>query len=142
MKALKTLLRLRQWELDERRKSLAMVEEKREEIVARQESHERAIVDEQAVANATGDPMIMMSYAGYHTRAIKMRQDMAAEQEQLKPHLDAARDRMAEAFKGVKQFEQLKEAADKREQAELDKRETEMLDELGLNTHRRKDPEA
>lgn len=137
MKGLESLIRVRSWELDQKRKALVDLQSQQEAIAQRQQALEDEIESEKK--KAAEDVHIGMAFSAYHAAAVKKRAQLQAEFDAMLPMIEQARDEMAEAFQAAKQFEILQENIDAQEAQEQAAQETSEMDEIGLNLHRRSD---
>ncbi len=135
MADLKPLIRLRRHALDDIRRAVAELEERRREIEAQQKALEVELVREREAAGQ--DPAARLSLEGYLKRARQRGEDFERALAAIDEELSAAHDRMAEAFAEVKKFELTQEARDSAAKAKAKKREDQMLDEIALDGFRR-----
>ncbi|MBL8697232.1 MAG: flagellar FliJ family protein [Alphaproteobacteria bacterium] len=137
MRGLETLIRVKRWEIDGLRRTVAEAESlvaRRQEEAAR---FEIAVVREQQQARA--DEVGAYGYAaGYASAVIATRADLSRALAAAESHAAEARDRLAEAYAELKRFEIVQEAREKRAQLAEQRRETIQLDELGIELHRRR----
>ena len=136
MKGLDTLIRMRSWELDECSKALVAVQQRQDAIRAKQEALEQEIEAEKR--RASGDVEIGMAFAAYYSAAVVRMEQLQSQWTAILPEIEAAQEAMAEAFRNVKQFELVKEKLAERETRELARKEIERMNEVGLNSYRRK----
>lgn len=136
MKGLNSLIRVRQWELDEKRKAVVALQQQQDQIRAAQEALEEEIILERQ--KAAEDIEIGRVFSAYYQAAIERRFNLKTQFDALDVLIEQAREAMADAFQNAKQFELVKDSLDAQEAAELAAKEAEALDEIGLNLHRRK----
>lgn len=134
-RALKNLIRLGKWRLDERRRILGDMERMRADFVGQAEGLEREVVDEQATA-ANGDTGI--SYGAYATGVIARRATIARSIEKIDGTIAEAREEVAEAFQELKKFEIALDRQRSREERLADRRAQNLMDELAIDMHRRR----
>lgn len=135
MKTVSTLIRLAKLEVDNRRRLLA-------DLLEQDAAFDRAIdrLDGEVAAErqkARESPEYGGGFAAYARHAANRRKALIDRKAALAADIDAARDRLAEAFEEQKKYEITAERQDEEEAAEENKREQQDLDELGLQTHAR-----
>ena len=127
MKSRETLLRLRRFQVDEKRRKLAQIETMIAEFERMASDLEREIAAEEARAGISDKAHF--AYPTYARAAIQRRDNLLQSANDLARQLDEARLEVEEAFEELKKFEilddreQVKERAIEavREQAELDR---------------------
>ncbi len=145
MKALKTLIRLRNLELDRQRRQLAALEEERAQMLAalraldEQQEQEAslagAVIDADAAAGGAANPALF-AFGAYANALLQRRQDLKAMIAEIDDRIETRRERTAAAFREVKKFEKLLENHRRWEKKEADRREQAMLDEIALTGFR------
>ncbi len=135
-KDLKTLIRLRRFEVDEVRRHLADLNTRQDALAAEARALEAELVREETFAR--NNPAMGQTLGAYVTRFLHRRQQLAERRQQLDALVAQAQDVLAEGFKELKTLELTQENRDKREQERLDRREQSVLDEIGLTLHRRR----
>ncbi|MEX2617804.1 MAG: flagellar FliJ family protein [Alphaproteobacteria bacterium] len=135
MKGIDALIKIRVYELDQKRRALRQIEE----VQARIERDIAALKDEIATEQnaARHSDEGSYTYGGYARRAISRRAELHRTLGEVGKQVDAARDDVARTFEGLKKFEITKAARDDAEHAEVNRRERMALDELGLNAYTR-----
>lgn len=132
--ALKTLIRLAKWELDERRRALADLV-KFEDSVKAEKRRLIAEKDEQAKVVAAF-PDLAFCYDAYINNFIEQQKKLDKTLADVALLIDKARQLLEEAFMTLKTYE----ISDKNKQAVLKKEEDlklqKALDEMGLNSYR------
>lgn len=134
---LDTLVRLNEWEVDEKRRALG-------EHLKRLQELEQGLVDlaaelEREQAAAAGAPAEGgLLYGGYAQMVIERRTDLETQIAQKEQDIVVARQQLADAYLELKKFEIAKRQHVEREQAEADRVEQAFLDEVGLQGHRRR----
>jgi len=136
MSALESLIRLHRWQLDERRRDLATLED----LAARLQGERRKLdeEDERERAVASASPEAAFGYAGYARSLIDRRRKLEQSQAEVAGQIVRARDALGEAFQEVKRYEIA--AANRQKQAEQRdaRRQQQALDEVGVEGFRRK----
>ncbi len=136
MKALKNLIRLHQWQLDQSRLALALAAE---ELTAIQSAID-ALDDEEVLErrSAAQSEAVLFAFASYAVRLKERRAALHEEQATAERAAEAAREVVAEAFQEVKKLEQALQAQIDRETAEAARREQITLDEIAATGHQRR----
>ena len=84
----------------------------------------------------------MLSYFGPYARAVQGRiEEMEEGAKKLETRIEIAREDMRSAFADLKKIEITQERREQEERKALDKKETAALDEIGLETFRRREDE-
>ena len=136
MRALKGLIRVHKWQLDERRQQLAQLERLEERL-----RNELAKLDEEAAreeAVATGDPEAARAWAKYAEALRVRRQTYETSLADVAAQLVLAREALAESFQEVKRYEIAAAARQKRERAVVEQRLQIQQDEIALQIYRRR----
>jgi len=130
MKSRETLIRLKKFQVDEKRRKVAQIETMIAEFDRMANDLDREIQIEQ---DRTGihDPT-HYAYPTYAKAAIARRQNLRNSANELKVQLDDAKALLQEAFEELKKVELLDERDQARERAETDAREQAELDSVGL----------
>lgn len=135
-KDLKTLIRVHKFELDEKQRKLGnllrfeQALQNRKLLLAK-----RFVEEEQAAKSNSVAALTFGAYVDWHIEENK-RVDRALEENRQEILL--MRDEIIEAYQELKTLEITQENRDKRELAELERKATAMLDEIGLVLHRRR----
>jgi flagellar FliJ protein len=135
MKGLPTLIRVRQWELEEKRRKLADLEglaAQLEEAVARLDDEVRM---EQGVASASQE--VSFAYAPYAQAAIERRRTLKASLEDVRLQIEAAAEEVTAAFQELKKYEVAQDNRRRRARIEANRRETIVLDDIAIEGFRR-----
>ncbi len=121
MKSRETLIRLKKFQVDEKRRRVAQIEG----MIA-----EREIQSEQERAGIN-DPS-HFAYPTYAKAAIQRRENLTRSADELRIQLEDAKSLLGEAFEELKKVELLDERDQARERAEESAREQADLDSIGL----------
>lgn len=135
MKGLPTLIRVRQWELEEKRRKLADLEGlalQLEEAIARLDDEVKM---EQGVASASVD--VSFAYAPYAQAAIERRRTLKASLEDVRLQIEAAAEEVTAAYQELKKYEVANDARRRRARVEANRREQIVLDEIAIEGFRR-----
>jgi flagellar export protein FliJ len=130
MKSRETLIRLRKFQVDERRRKVAQIEGMIAEFERMATELEREIKAEQDRAGIH-DPS-HFAYPTYAKAAIQRRENLSRSANELKTQLDDAKNTLADAFEELKKVEMLDERDQMRERALENAIEQADLDAIGL----------
>jgi flagellar protein FliJ len=130
MKSRDTLIRLKKFQVDEKRRKVMQIETMIAEFERMANDLEREIKVEQDRANIH-DPA-HFAYPTYAKAAIQRRENLKHSADELKVQLNDAKDALAEAFEELKKVELLDERDQMRERAAEAALEQSELDAIGL----------
>jgi flagellar protein FliJ len=130
MKSRETLIRLKKFQVDEKRRRVAQIESMIADFQRMSADLEREILSEQERAGIN-DPA-HFAYPTYAKAAIQRRGNLTRSAEELRVQLEDAKAQLAEAFEELKKVELLDERDQARERAEESAREQADLDSIGL----------
>lgn len=130
MKSRETLIRLKKFHVDEKRRRVAQIETMIAEFDRMAVDLEREITTEQERAGIH-DPS-HFAYPTYAKAAIQRRENLKRSADELKVQLDDAKASLGEAFEELKKVELLDERDQARERAEENAREQMEMDSIGL----------
>lgn len=130
MKSRETLIRLKKFQVDEKRRRVAQIEAMIADFERMAHDLEREIQVEQDKAGIH-DPG-HYAYPTYAKAAMTRRDNLKRSADELKEQLDEAKDALAEAFEELKKVELLDERDQLRERSADDAREQAELDRIGL----------
>ena len=130
MKSRETLIRLKKFQVDERRRKVAQIEGMIAEFERMAVDLDREIKSEQDRAGIH-DPG-HFAYPTYAKAAMQRRENLQRSADDLKVQLESATDALAEAFEEMKKIELLDERDQMREREEENAREQADLDAIGL----------
>ncbi|GJL84335.1 MAG: hypothetical protein DHS20C02_01100 [Micavibrio sp.] len=138
MADLNPLIRVRKHVVEQKQKFLAELYRQAEEL----ENQKKTLLDqltEEREKSAEMDSAEMMGYFGRYADAVKDRvKDIDDAVAKLETRIDIARDDMRNAFAELKKIEITQDRREEEEQAEIDKKESDELDEIALEGYRRK----
>ena len=129
MKSRETLIRLKKFQVDERRRKVAQIEGMIAEFERMATDLEREIKVEQDRANIH-DPA-HFAYPTYAKAAIQRRENLKHSADELKVQLNDAKDALAEAFEELKKVELLDERDQARERVAENARDQAEMDRIG-----------
>lgn len=135
-KGLDALIRIHQFELDEKRRALKELETVRANIETAIRMLENEVDREQKAA--VGSVEAGMAYGNYARAAIARRGRLEQNLRDIEPQVEAAREVVAQAFEELKKYEITKAGRDKAAVAEANRKEQILMDELGLSAYMRK----
>jgi flagellar export protein FliJ len=130
MKSRETLIRLKKFQVDEKRRKLSQIEGMIAEFERIAAELEREIKVEQDRAGIH-DPA-HFAYPTYAKAAIQRRENLKRSADELKGQLDDAKEALAEAFDELKKVELLDERDQARERADALAQEQAELNAIGL----------
>ena len=130
MKSRETLIRLKKFQVDEKRRKVAQIEGMIAEFERIAGDLEREIKTEQDRAGIH-DPA-HFAYPTYAKAAMQRRENLKRSADELRTQLDEAKVALGEAFEEMKKIELLDERDQMRERAEEDAREQAELDATAL----------
>jgi flagellar protein FliJ len=130
MKSRETLIRLKKFQVDEKRRRVTQIEGMIADFQRMSADLEREILTEQERAGIN-DPA-HFAYPTYAKAAIQRRENLMRSAEELRTQLDEAKGLLGEAFEELKKVELLDERDQARERAEENAREQADLDSIGL----------
>jgi flagellar protein FliJ len=134
MKSRETLIRLKKFQVDEKRRKVMQIEGMIAEFDRMAADLDREILAEQERAGIH-DPA-HFAYPTYAKAALTRRDNLKRSADELKGQLEDARGALGEAFEELKKVELLDERDQMRERANDDMREQAELDRIGLMRHR------
>jgi flagellar protein FliJ len=134
MKSRETLIRLKKFQVDEKRRKVAQIEGMIAEFDRMASDLDREILAEQE-RSGIHDPA-HFAYPTYAKAAMTRRDNLKRSANELKGQLDEAKAALAEAFEEMKKVELLDERDQIRERAADNAREQTELDRIGLLRHR------
>jgi flagellar export protein FliJ len=130
MKSRDTLIRLKKFQVDERRRKVAQIESMIAEFERMAADLDREIKTEQERAGIH-DPA-HFAYPTYAKAAMARKENLKRSADELKTQLDDAKAALGEAFEELKKVELLDERDQARERADENAREQSELDTIGL----------
>ena len=130
MKSRETLIRLKKFQVDERRRKVAQIEGMIAEFERMAGDLDREIKSEQDRAGIH-DPG-HFAYPTYAKAAMQRRENLQRSADELKAQLEAATAALAEAFEEMKKVELLDERDQMRDREEANAREQAELDAIGM----------
>jgi flagellar protein FliJ len=133
---LDSLIRLNRWQLDERRRDLATLEDFAAKLI--EERQKLDLEDERERAVASASPEAAFAYAGYARRLIDRKRRIEQSQGETAEQITLAREALALAFQETKRYEIAAANRQKQQEQREARRQQQSLDEIGLDGFRRK----
>ena len=134
---LASLIRLRKWIVDERRRELAALTAREEQLIVYGRELEKQLVREGqiALADPTSAGFMFGPFAEDHK---KRRERLAITLAAVRREIEDARERLAAAFRERKSMEEVQKHRAERERVEADRIEQAQLDEIAQNQFQRR----
>ena len=128
MKSRETLIRLKKFQVDEKRRKVAQIEAMMAEFdrIATELDREIKLEQDRAGIHDPGH----FAYPTYAKAAMTRRENLKRSSDELKAQLDEAQAMLGEAFEELKKVEMLDERDHAREKAEANQREQQELDRI------------
>jgi flagellar FliJ protein len=136
-KNLNTLIRLHKYRVDEKRRSLGELLGEVASLETRSKNLEHEIIAEQQTASAAPDS-VGMFYGAYAKEVVNKRNEILTQISDFEAQITATQEEMRSEYQDLKIFEISQERRDQITALETTKMEQATLDELGLETHRRR----
>lgn len=136
-KDLKALIRLHQWFVDEKRRKVAELERMVAELQDRLRKLEAEVVAEQKVARAAPESA-GATYGAYARHVIERRERLAQSIASTAAEANHAREELNDAYRELKKYEIAQATRDRRAASEAARRDQAVLDEIGVETYRRR----
>mgnify|MGYP003335582141 FL=1 len=136
MKGLATLVRMHRWQLDERRRDLANLERLIDQLKAEAERLADDLANEQQVARQSD--AANRAYGGFAQQVVVKQRRLATTLAEVEARAAEVHEEVAEAFRELKRHEMTMAARERKAQAEVERKDRVVLDEMGLNVHRRR----
>ena len=135
MKSRETLIRLKRYQVDEKRRQLAQIEAMMADFERMAAELDREVEIEQEKSGITD--IGHYAYPTYARAAAQRRDNLRDSAQNLRGQLEAAQDELAEAVEDLKKVELLEERDQERERAAMAGREQGELDGLGISRRAR-----
>ncbi|MGD9637775.1 MAG: hypothetical protein AB7U85_01795 [Alphaproteobacteria bacterium] len=130
------LIRLKKWEIDEKRRALADLFSQEEKVINNIKKLLEELEEEKRTAAL--DIQYRITYDIYVQKNIKIRQSLDGILIKTRQRIQEVQDELAILFQDLKTYEISQENREKRRAEELKIKEQNKLDEIGLNLHRRR----
>lgn len=133
MKSLKTLIKLKQREIDVIRREIGILQEQKSRHERKIEEHSEELKREISLAAEMAD---MSGFFGNYSEAIKQkRRDLKNQIKKLDLKMDVLAEKVREHFSEQKKYEIALEEEIKREKKKIEKREQAFMDEVAARQH-------
>lgn len=130
-------MRLHSWTVDERRRELGVLHAREEELIATGEEMARQLLREQQAASA--DPAVAgFIYAAFAVGHRLRREQLGRTLAALREEIEQARDRLADAFRQLKVFEEVQKERAHQEDIDAARKEQMFFDEIAQTQFRQK----
>ncbi len=139
MANLKPLIKLRKFQVEEKQKILAALLREVEKIESAKRGLLVQIKDERKIAEASDDYETQMSFRLYAENAREKIRLYDAEIYKYNFFIEKAQEDMREAFSEMKKIEIIQENREAEEEREENRRDSGILDEVGIQGYRRKE---
>lgn len=136
MSSLTSVIRLHKWQLDEKRRALAELQNLHDRLLSELDRLREEIHHEQETART--DQSVAFGYASFARAALDRGRRLQQSIAQVETQITVATDEMAEAFQELKRYELAEEERLRREREKLRRKEEAMLDETALVGFRRR----
>ena len=134
---IKNLIRLHEWNVDEKRRKLGELLRLQGELEDQMKQLEADLIEQQKAAAA--DPALAgLTYGAFAKRVIQRRENLQDSIDQMEFVIGHAQDELSDAYQELKKYETVESNRQRRFEREQNRREQIMLDEIALNQHRRK----
>ena len=134
---IKNLIRLHEWNVDEKRRKLGELLRLQGELEDQMKQLEADLIEQQKAAAA--DPTLAgLTYGAFAKRVIQRRENLQDSIDQMEFVIGHAQDELSDAYQELKKYETVESNRQRRFEREQNRREQIMLDEIALNQHRRK----
>jgi flagellar FliJ protein len=130
-KSLSTLIKIHKRRLDDMRKELAILLDARDQTVKHLTNLEKEMQTEQKLASESEEGQF--TYTSYLKRSIQTRERLRGILMDAEQKIRFQEERIRAEFAEQKKYEIMKDRKEREEQAEEDRREGLMLDEVGIN---------
>ena len=136
---LKTLIRLHKWRLDEKRKELGQHLRFEAALIKRKELLDKRKAEEEKTVAAV--PASAVTFGLFVDWYVREQRKADAALDEVRAKIEKVRDEIYEAFRTLKTYEITQDNREKREKAELERKMSLILDEIGLVLNRRRKTE-
>ncbi|GIL41392.1 flagellar FliJ family protein [Roseiterribacter gracilis] len=136
MADLSGVIRLKKFQLDEKRRVLADLNALLSELLAERDRLDAQVLVEQAHAQASLEGQL--AYGKFAQAAIARRKRLGDSIVQVEGQIEAATDQVREAMGELKKFEITQAEREKRARAKVRRRETQTLDDIAIERFQRK----
>lgn len=139
MADLSSLIRLRRWQLDEKRRALTELQGFADRLSAERGRLDMEVATEAAIAAETFEGQ--RAYPAYARAAMQRRDQIEKSLHDVEQRIAAATDELRQAFREVKTLELAQADRKRRAKEAVQKKESAMLDEIAVEGFRRRSSE-
>lgn len=136
-KDLRTLVRLHAWTVDEKRRKLGALLRLGGDLEDQVQRLEEEVVREQGSAGDAPE-VAGFYYGNYANAVIERRERLRDSIARTETEIAAAQEELREAYRDLKKYEVAQDMRERRETEERERVEQQVLDEVGLEVHRRR----
>ena len=136
MKALKSMIRLERWGLEEKRRELLRIQSQVSSVETAREELDSEVKHQQAAI--TDEVEMIFAYGNYAQGVLWRRDELAKEMQKLEPVVLESREQVASAYQSVRRYEIILEGKQKREAEESQRQEQRNIDDISMDIYRRK----
>jgi flagellar export protein FliJ len=136
MSALDSLIRLHRWQLDERRRQLADLDQLLYKLRQEELKLDAEQSTEQQVAGASAEAAF--GYGGYARGVVERRRKLAQSIVEVEQQIVQAREALAETYQEVKRYEITASNRLHQQRQKLDRQQQRMMDEIAVEGYRRR----
>ncbi len=134
MKGIDGMIRLQKWNLDEKQRELAELENMQDGLREQVRALEEEIVREQKTAAKS---VVISLYGSYARAVIERRNTLEKSIAEMEPVIEAKKDEVAAAFQELKKFEIARDRAAEKERYKAERKEQTRLDDIATDMFRR-----
>ena len=131
------MIRVNEFNVDEKRRSLGELLVQMAELEQRQQDLKTEVANEQRIASSLPGEADLY-YGVYAETVIDRREHITESIKQMEAKLVVSREELSSAYVELKKYEIAQKNREKKKALEASRREQSILDEIGMNTHRRK----
>lgn len=135
MKSMDSLIRLRKWTLDEKRRKVSELERLAQRLHDQLAGLSAELETEQRIA--ASDPLAAGSYGGYANAVIERRERLLQSLKGVEAEMGRALDEVAEAFQEFKKLDAIRDRERERQEWRARRLQQAELDAAGLDVFRR-----
>jgi len=137
MKSIKTLLRVKQREMDALKRQQSLLEAQRDEVINIIDRLSQQLVDEMKAAQSM--PELSQFFGGFSTTIKKRQEQMHVHLRKVEVELDKLNAQLRERFSEIKKYELTLAAWEKRQKDDANRRAQQEMDEIAIRGYVRRD---
>lgn len=135
---LKSLIKLHEWNLDERRRELGDLLRQHDALIHQKQTLLQRVEEEQAVASRSEEFIVGASFGPFAMASRMRREELDRMIAAKNVEVEDARDKLNEVYKELKTYEITQANRERKEALERERKEQALLDEMGMLAHQRK----